>query len=222
MPSRAPATRDDLTERQSRALAVVVERLREGRAPTYAELARELGVTDMAAYKLVQQLRRRGHLQPGDGSHRGIRLAENAPSGLPLVGRVAAGSPILSTGNIESYMDVPAQLFRPRADYLYQVKGLSMKDLGILPGDLVGVHAQPVADNGQVVVARLPGRSGEDEITLKRFFRKGRRVILKPENPDFAPIEVDLSAGGTDSQERPPVAIEGLYCGLVRRGGDRR
>jgi repressor LexA len=142
---------------------------------------------------------------------------------LPLVGRVAAGEPILSAESIESQVAVDPALFHPRADFLFRVQGRSMQDAGILDGDLVGVRQQVVADNGQIVVARLPGRkTGEDELTLKRFFRRGDRVTLRAENAAFAPIEIDLAAGDPETQERAPVAIEGLYVGLIRIGGGKR
>lgn len=135
------------------------------------------------------------------------------------MGRVAAGEPILSAEAIESQVAVDPGLFHPRADFLFRVQGRSMQDAGILDGDLVGVRAQPEAENGQIVVARLPSRkTGEDELTLKRYFRRGSRVELRAENRDFAPIEVDLAAHDPETQERAPVAIEGLYVGLIRIG----
>jgi repressor LexA len=130
------------------------------------------------------------------------------PEGLPVVGRVAAGSPILAQEHIEDHYRVDPTLFRPRADYLLRVRGMSMRDVGILDGDLVAVHQTGQAENGQIVVARL-----EDEVTVKRFRRSGRwphRVTLLPENPEFEPIEVDLR-----EQE---LVIEGLCVGLLRTG----
>jgi len=120
-----------------------------------------------------------------------------------VVGQVAAGSPILATEHIETRHQVDPALFKPRADYLLRVKGLSMRDIGILDGDLLAVHATPEARNGQIVVARI-----EDEVTVKRFKRQGSRVWLLPENPAFDPIEVDL--------RHDSLTIEGLGVGVLR------
>jgi repressor LexA len=138
------------------------------------------------------------------GTSRGIRLPEQA--GLPVVGRVAAGNPILAQENIEDHVDIPSGFFRPRADFLLRVRGDSMRDAGILEGDLLAVHKTPDAANGQIVVARV-----NDEVTVKRFqrTRQRNRVLLLPENPSYEPIEVDLSA-----QE---FHIEGLSVGVIRR-----
>lgn len=128
-----------------------------------------------------------------------------AAASLPLVGRVAAGSPIMSEGNIEASYAIDPALFRPRADFLLRVVGMSMRDAGILDGDLLAVHRTPSAENGRIVVARL-----DDEITVKRLQRRRDRLLLLPENPDFEPIEVDPRR--TDS-----FAIEGVYAGIIRR-----
>ena len=122
-----------------------------------------------------------------------------------MVGRVAAGSPFLAEENIETYCRVDPGLFRPRADYLLRVVGESMRDAGILDGDLLAVHRAPEARDGQVVVARLG-----DEVTVKRFQRRGREVRLLPENPDFATIVVRL--------DRAELAIEGIGVGVIRNG----
>ena len=124
---------------------------------------------------------------------------------LPLVGRVAAGAPVMSDANYEDYRRVDPRLFRPRADYLLKVRGDSMRDAGILDGDLLAVHSTPTARPGQIVVARI-----EDEITVKRFEQRGNIVLLKAENPAYEPIRVDLR-----EQE---LAIEGVYAGLLRPG----
>ncbi len=137
------------------------------------------------------------------GASRGIRLTETL--GLPLIGRVAAGSPLLAVENIEAHFQLDPQLFKPRADYLLKVRGLSMRDAGILDGDLIAVHRAHEARSGQVVVARL-----HDEVTVKRFRRRGNQVQLLPENPDFKIIEVDL--------RRTPFAIEGIAVGVIRSG----
>jgi repressor LexA len=223
-PARLP-----LTEKQEKILAFVRECLREtGMPPTREEIAREFGFAVRAsAEEHLRAIARKGYIELVAGSARGIRLkdAPAMPVGffLPLVGRVAAGEPILSAENVESQVAVDPALFHPRADFLFRVQGRSMQDAGILDGDLVGVRQQDVADNGQIVVARLSGkRTGEDELTLKRYFRRGHRVELRAENRDFAPIEIDLAATDPETQERAPVAIEGLYVGLIRVGGKVR
>jgi repressor LexA len=139
------------------------------------------------------------------GTSRGIRLPEE--SGLPIVGRVAAGSPILAAEHIEDRVDLPPSFFKPRADYLLRVHGESMRDVGILDGDLLAVHRTAEASNGQIVVARI-----EEEVTVKRFQRTRQRnvIMLLAENPEFSPIEVDL-------RERE-VQIEGLAVGVLRQG----
>lgn len=209
----------DLPPRQAEILAFIQGELREGMSPTLAEICAEFGFRSVrAAAKLVEKLERRGAIERLPGSRRGIRVPGLRPGGsLPLIGRVAAGAPILAAENVESHHPVNPELFRPRADFLFRVKGLSMRDAGILDGDLVAVHEQPEAHNGQIVVARLPGkRVDEDEITLKRYYRKGHRILLKPENSDFQPLEIDLARFDPDSQERPPLTIVGLYAGLIR------
>jgi repressor LexA len=236
-----------LTEKQERILAFVRDCLRDtGMPPTREEIARQFGFAVRAsAEEHLRAIARKGYLELIPGSARGIRLLpknrtdlfsaadrgrpESARKiglsyfSLPVVGRVAAGEPILSAEHVESQVALDPALFRPRADFLLRVRGRSMEGAGILDGDLAGVKAQPVADNGQIVVARLPGRrTGEDELTLKRYFRRGDRVTLRAENPDFAPIEVDLAAHDPDTQERAPVAIEGIYVGLIRLGGGGR
>jgi repressor LexA len=223
-------TRQPLTDKQEKILAFVRECVRDtGMPPTREEIAREFGFAVRAsAEEHLRAIARKGYVELIPGSSRGIRLKDAAqalPVGffLPVVGRVAAGEPILSAGHVESQVAVDPALFHPRADFLFRVRGRSMQDAGILDGDLVGVRAQPVAENGQIVVARLPGaRTGEDELTLKRYFRRGSRVELRAENREFAPIEVDLAATDPETQERAPVAIEGLYVGLIRLGDGRR
>lgn len=224
------STRQPLTEKQEKILAFVRDCVREtGMPPTREEIAREFGFAVRAsAEEHLRAIARKGYVELIPGSSRGIRLKDAAqamPVGffLPLVGRVAAGEPILSAEHVEAQVAVDPALFHPRADFLFRVRGRSMQDAGILDGDLVGVRAQPVAENGQIVVARLRGaRTGEDELTLKRYFRRGSRVELRAENREFAPIEVDLAATDPETQERAPVAIEGLYVGLIRLGGGKR
>jgi repressor LexA len=138
------------------------------------------------------------------GTSRGIRLPDDG--GLPIIGRVAAGSPILAAEHIEDRVEIPAGFFQPRADFLLRVRGDSMIDVGILDGDLLAVHKTPEASNGQIVVARV-----DDEVTVKRFQRTRQRnkVVLLPENQNYEPIEVDL--------KEQPFAIEGLSVGVIRR-----
>ena len=124
---------------------------------------------------------------------------------LPIVGRVAAGSPILAEENVQSRVQVDPNLFTPRADYLLRVRGLSMRDAGILEGDLLAVHRTTEARSGQMVVARIG-----DEVTVKRLRRRGPLVQLLPDNPDFETIEVDL--------RREAFAIEGIAVGVLRSG----
>ena len=137
------------------------------------------------------------------GASRGIRL--KAEQGLPLIGRVAAGSPILAEANVQARYRVDPALFKPRADYLLKVRGLSMRDAGILDGDLLAVHRTHEARSGQIVVARL-----HDEVTVKRYKRSGNRVQLLPENPDFKTIDVEMRREG--------FAIEGIAVGVIRNG----
>jgi repressor LexA len=224
--------RPPLTDKQEKILGFVRAQLREtGMPPTREEIAREFGFSVRAsAEEHLRAIARKGYIELIPGSSRGIRLKDALtqhpmPVGffLPVVGRVAAGEPILSAENVESQVAVDPALFHPRADFLFRVQGRSMQDVGILDGDLVGVRQQPVADNGQIVVARLPSRrTGEDELTLKRYFRRGQRVELRAENRDFAPIAIDLAQFDPETQERAPVAIEGLYVGLIRLGGGMR
>jgi len=195
----------ELTPRQAEILALIRTFLEEsGRPPTRAEIASAFGFrSPNAAEQHLRALARKGVLEMVPGASRGIRLREEA--GLPVVGRVAAGSPILAEEHIEARYRFDAALFSPRADYLLKVRGLSMRDAGILDGDLLAVHRTPEAQNGHIVVARL-----DNEVTVKRFRRRGGRVWLLPENPDFTPIVLDL--------ERDPLAIEGIGVGVIRNG----
>lgn len=197
-----------LTASQQRVYDCIQRHLEQhGRAPTLREIAQDLGLAShSSAQDHVEALLRKGVLERLP-HHRGLRLPDrsraSAATRLPLVGRVAAGSPILAAENLEGELGVDAALFRPRADYLLRVVGLSMRDAGILDGDLIAVHRSATAEHGRIVVARL-----DDEVTVKRFDHRGGRVRLLPANPDFAPIEVDPA--------RHAFAIEGLYVGLVR------
>ncbi len=197
----------NLTHRQEQVLQLIKSYAEEtGYPPTRAEIAQMLGYKSAnAAEEHIKALARKGAIEIIPGASRGIRLPESH-DGIPIVGRVAAGSPILAQEHIEDYCDIPHSFFSPSADYLLRVSGMSMKDIGILDGDLLAVHATDQARNGQIVVARI----GE-EVTVKRFKRVGNRSIVElwPENPDFEVIEVDLR----DKE----FAIEGLSVGVIRR-----
>ncbi len=199
---------EELTSRQAEVLAYIRAHLAEtGYPPTRADIANALGFrSPNAAEEHLKALARKGAIEMISGASRGIRLVEDAPSGIPLVGRVAAGHPILAEENIEDYVDVAPSLFRPKAHYFLRVVGDSMKDIGILDGDWLAVHKASRAENGQVVVARV-----DDEVTVKRFrtTRSPYVVNLLPENADFEPIVVDL--------REQQLAIEGIATGVLRR-----
>jgi repressor LexA len=196
---------DELTPRQAEVLRLIADFTQAtGFPPTRAEIARVLGFRSAnAAEDHLRALARKGFIELLAGASRGIRLREQ--QGLPLVGRVAAGSPILAEEHVQGRYQVDPGLFTPRADYLLKVRGLSMRDAGILEGDLLAVHKAQEARSGQIVVARL-----HDEVTVKRFKRQGSQVQLLPENPDFAPIYVDL--------KHDLFAIEGIGVGIIRNG----
>ncbi len=199
-----PANR--LTPRQQQVLDLIRDILQKtGMPPTRADICEAFGFrSPTAAEDHLKVLARKGAIELLPGRSRGIRILETqAAMGLPLVGRVAAGSPILAEQHIEDYVDLDPGFFRPRADYLLKVRGHSMRDGGILNGDLLAVHRTREALSGQVVVARL-----DDEVTVKRFRRRGNKVTLEAQNPDFAPILVDLK--NTD------LIIEGLGVGVIR------
>lgn len=200
-----------LTPRQSEILDLIRRHLDEtGYPPTRAEIARILGFKSAnAAEEHLRALARKGAIEMVPGASRGIRLPDHDPGeksspGLPIVGQVAAGHPILAQENIEDYCTLPSSFFSPHADYFLRVRGMSMKDVGILDGDLLAVHRTQQVRNGQIVVARL-----DDEVTVKRFRREGNQVLLLPENTDFKPIEVDLRSDA--------LFIEGLGVGVIRR-----
>ena len=194
-----------LTARQAEVLDLVRSHIADtGYPPTRADIARELGFRSAnAAEEHLKALARKGALEIVPGTSRGIRLPND--EGLPVVGRVAAGSPILAQEHIEETCNVPPDMFRPAADFLLRVEGDSMVDAGILDGDLLAVHKTPDAANGAIIVARI-----DDDVTVKRLRRKSRsRVVLEAENEAYEPIEVDLR-----SQE---LVIEGLSVGVIRR-----
>jgi len=196
---------DELTARQAEVLQLIADFLQAtGFPPTRAEIAAQLGFrSPNAAEDHLRALERKGYIEMLPGASRGIRLRENL--GIPIVGRVAAGSPILAEQHIQGRYQLDPALFKPRADYLLKVRGLSMRDAGILDGDLLAVHRTVEARSGQIVVARLG-----NEVTVKRFRRQGNQVQLLPENPDFEPVLVDL--------KRDFFAIEGLGVGIIRNG----
>jgi len=198
---------EDLTPRQAQILDLIRRHIDEtGYPPTRADIAGELGFrSPNAAEEHLKALARKGAIQMIPGTSRGIRLPDMP--GLPVVGRVAAGDPILAAENIEDHVDLPAGFFRPRADFLLRVRGDSMRDIGILDGDLLAVHKTPEAANGQVVVARV-----DDEVTVKRLqrTRQRQRILLLPENAEYEAIEVNLATQAFH--------IEGLSVGVIRRG----
>ena len=203
-----------LTTRQQRVLDWIRNHVETvGRPPTRAEIAAGLGFsTASSAEDHLRALEKKGVLEIEAGASRGLRL-KNVPGvaidgTLPLVGRVAAGTPLLAVEHIEARYRIDPDLFTPRADYLLRVQGLSMRDAGILHGDWLAVHQSAEARSGQIVVARIGGLAG-DEVTVKRLQRRGREVVLVAENPDFAPIVVD--------PKKTPLAIEGIGVGIVRR-----
>ena len=212
----APAEAPHLTARQQQILDWIRGYLEStGMPPTRAEIAGGLGFsTPSSAEDHLQALARKGAIEMIPGASRGLRLKEwpGVPiqGTLPLVGRVAAGHPILAVENIEARYRVDPALFSPRADYLLRVKGESMRDAGLLDGDLLAVHRTNEARTGQIVVARIGGAAG-DEVTVKRMRKRGRDIVLLPENPAFDPIVVD--------PRTTAFAIEGVGVGLVRSGG---
>ncbi len=196
---------NELTARQAEILQLINDFQQEsGFPPTRAEIARILGFRSAnAAEDHLKALEKKGFIELLPGSSRGIRLTSGL--GLPLIGRVAAGSPILAEAHIQGRYQVDPQLFSPRADYLLKVRGMSMRDAGILEGDLLAVHRTTEARSGQIVVARV-----HNDVTVKRFKRDGNKVQLLPENPEFEPIYVD--------PRRDLFEIEGLAVGVIRNG----
>ncbi|BDU22894.1 transcriptional repressor LexA [Dyella sp. GSA-30] len=201
-----------LTSRQANILAFIRARLeRDGEAPTLDEIGQALGIGHVSAVlKHVRSLEAKGRLTIERNKARGIRLVDEADPldadtmELPLVGRIAAGEPIFSAERVEQTVRVSRWLFKLKPDYLVEVIGDSMRDEGILDGDLVGVHATPVARHGQVVAARVGG----DRFTIKRLHMLGDVIRLLPNSPGYHPIDPDP----TDD-----FAIEGLFAGLLRR-----
>ncbi|EAS62589.1 repressor LexA [Photobacterium angustum] len=198
-----------LTLRQQEVFDLIKAKIDEtGMPPTRAEIARELGFRSAnAAEEHLKALARKEVLEIIPGASRGIRLLVNQEEpeeqGLPLIGRVAAGEPILAQEHVEAHYEVDPMLFKPRADFLLRVNGMSMKNIGIMDGDLLAVHKTQDVHNGQVVVARV-----DDDVTVKRLDKQGAKVLLHAENEEFSPIEVDL--------EHQSLTIEGIAVGVIR------
>ena len=199
-----------LTPRQAEILELIKRNIIDtGMPPTRAEIAMRFGFKSAnAAEEHLKALAKKGYIEIMPGTSRGIKITEeivNPENGLPLIGQVAAGEPILAQEHVENYYQVDPSMFRPSADFLLKVRGDSMKNIGILEGDLLAVHKIEQARNGQVIVARV-----EDEVTVKRFEQKGNTVYLHAENEDYSPIVVDL--------ETQNLSIEGLAVGVIRNG----
>ncbi|GAA5648323.1 transcriptional repressor LexA [Vibrio proteolyticus] len=197
-----------LTPRQQQVFDLIKSKIDEtGMPPTRAEIARELGFRSAnAAEEHLKALARKNAIEIIPGASRGIRIlleAANDDQGLPLIGQVAAGSPILAQEHVEAHYQVDPAMFKPQADFLLRVHGESMKDIGIMDGDLLAVHKTQDVRDGQVVVARV-----DDDVTVKRLERKGSTVLLHAENQEFEPIKVDLTA--------QHLSIEGLAVGIIR------
>ena len=199
----------DLTPRQLQILRLIQDAIMEtGMPPTRKEIAEQLGFkSPNAAEDHLRALARKGVISLVPGASRGIQLKDalREQLGLPLIGRVAAGRPIMSEENIESRLQIDPNVFHVKPHYLLKVVGMSMKDIGILDGDLVAVHRTPEVRNRQIVVARL-----DNEVTVKRYRQEGSVAWLLPENEDFEPIKVDL--------KEQSLLIEGVVVGVVRRG----
>jgi len=194
-----------LTARQQEVLDLIKSAIEQtGFPPTRAEIAKELGFkSPNAAEEHLKALARKGAIEMIPGASRGIRVADHQ-TGLPLIGRVAAGEPILAIEHVEKHLDIPSNLFSPPADFLLEVHGDSMIEVGIMEGDLIAVHKTNQARNGEIVVARVG-----DEVTVKRLQQENNIVTLFPENKNYSPIVVNLAEESMD--------IEGLYVGIIRR-----
>lgn len=199
-----------LTPRQEEVLKLIKTTMIDtGMPPTRAEIARELGFKSAnAAEEHLKALAKKNVIEILPGTSRGIRLNcpledEEIEQGIPLIGRVAAGEPILAQEHIDAHYKVDPAMFHPGADFLLRVDGMSMMKIGIMDGDLLAVHKTNNVRNGQIVVARI-----DEDVTVKRFEKKGPLIILHAENDDFSPIEVDLRSQFFE--------IEGLAVGVIR------
>lgn len=195
-----------LTARQEQVLQLVKDHLDEtGYPPTRAEIAKQLGFRSAnAAEEHLRALAKKGAIEIVAGASRGIKIPNHTNLGIPIVGRVAAGQPILAQEHISDYCALAPNFFAPRADYFLEVNGDSMINAGIFDGDLLAVHKTTHVSNGQIVVARI-----DNEVTVKRFQKSRNKVKLIAENDNYNPIEVNLL--DTD------LTIEGLSVGVVRR-----
>lgn len=206
-----------LTPRQREILAFIQDfQQREGLPPTQQEIADGLGIAHRIAVRdHLRALAKKQAIDFIEGRSRGIRVraaGEPPAAGLPLIGSIAAGRPLIAPENIEALLPVDPSWFRPRASFLYRVRGDSMTGAHILDGDLAGIHAQPEARNGQIVAARIEdAATGDETVTLKRYRQDGGTVWLCSENPQYAPIRVDLAL--------QKFQIEGVFVGLIRRDG---
>jgi repressor LexA len=196
---------DTLTPRQSQILKLITEYTeRSGFPPTRSEICQAMGFrSPNAAEEHLKALARKGVIEMTPGASRGIRVRQQG--GIPVIGRVAAGSPILAAEHVEARYRLDPDLFTPRADYLLKVRGASMRDAGILEDDLLAVHRTSQFRSGQIVVARL-----HDEVTVKRIRRLRDRIELIPENPAFETRIVD--------PKREALTIEGIAVGVIRNG----
>jgi repressor LexA len=199
-----------LTPRQSEVFELVKKHMTDtGMPPTRAEIAKELGFrSPNAAEEHLKALARKGRIEILAGTSRGIRLLvddreANNEVGLPLIGQVAAGEPILAQEHVEAHYNVDPSMFTPKADFLLRVRGESMRNIGIMDGDLLAVHKTKNISKGQVVVARV-----DDDVTVKRFEQQGSEILLHPENDDMDTIRVDLNYQSVD--------IEGVAVGIIR------
>ncbi len=198
-----------LTARQQQVFDLIKEKIDiTGMPPTRAEIAKELGFRSAnAAEEHLKALAKKQVIEIVPGASRGIRVllddSANEDEGLPLIGQVAAGEPILAQEHVETHYQVDPNMFKPQADFLLRVNGESMKDIGIMDGDLLAVHKTQDVHDGQVVVARV-----DDDVTVKRLERKGETVLLHAENEAFSTIKVNL--------ESQHLAIEGLAVGIIR------
>ena len=198
----------NLTPRQRQILKLIQDSIRQnGMPPTRAEIAEQLGFkSPNAAEEHLRALQRKGVIDLIPSASRGIQLKDSLREqlGLPLIGRVAAGRPILAEEHIETRYQIDPKIFQPKAHYLLKVRGMSMKDVGILDGDLVAVHRTPEVRNRQIVVARL-----ENDVTVKRYKQEGSTVWLLSENEDFDPIKVNM--------REQSLVIEGVVVGVLRQ-----
>ena len=199
-----------LTPRQAEILQLIKDyQADSGMPPTRPEIAKQLGFKSAnAAEEHLKALAKKGVIEMMPGTSRGIRLMDSDEPeqlGLPLIGKVAAGQPILAAEHVQDHYKIDGSMFKPAADFLLRVQGMSMQDIGILDGDLLAVHKTNQAQAGQVIVARV-----DEDVTVKRFQRDGHTVLLQPENKDFNVIKVDL--------RQQHFEVEGLAVGVIRNG----